>query len=81
MLNPGTGLRLVRLMQGILRESKKEKKKRGGGSSFVECKVFFEFEFIGFEVYCIVSSLLLKQTEAMEKINLPWVLIILHLID
>ena len=40
-------------MQGILRESNKAKK-RGDFSLFIEFKVFFESEFVGFEVYCIL---------------------------
>ena len=43
--------RLVRLMQGILRESKKGKNHEYF-SQFVECKVFFESEFVGLDVYC-----------------------------
>ena len=46
------GLRLICLMQGILRESKTGKK-TGDFTLFVECKVFFESEFVGFEVICI----------------------------
>ena len=44
-------LQAVCLMQGKkLRESKKGKK--GDFTQFVKCKVFFESEFGGFEVYC-----------------------------
>ena len=47
-------MRLVRLMQGMVKESKKEK--NGDFSLLVECKGFFESEFVGFEVYCIRFS-------------------------
>ena len=43
---------VVRLMQVILREPKKEQ--IGDFILFVGCKVFFESEFVGFEVYSVL---------------------------
>ena len=56
LLNPRTCLRLVHLTQGILRDSKKEiknkKKNKKRGFYSIDCNVFFESEFFGFQVYC-----------------------------